>query len=485
MTKLEIIQSRNIAEIRKVFKRPIFKADQKESIAQFDIDSHRSLDPAVRKSKIVNIGTGEFDVNGNEKVSQMAINPNRIGINFEQLIVSRRVGFMLTEPVTYHPIWENGETDKGKELIKIIERIQDDNKMDYKNKEIARRWMSELECAEVWFYEETGKPKPKFTLRCNLWSPVLGDILYPMLSSTGQMIAFAREYDIDNIAGKKVTHFDIYAEEYEYRYEKADSGWVESIEDPDGNPIVNPYVNPAKKILINYISQSKPEWSDEITMIERFEESISNHGDMNDYFGSPILAVTGKIIGFAAKGEQGKILELQEGAQANYLALESKPESIKMEQDTLKQLIFGMSQTPDISFESMRGMGTIAQFTMKAFFMDAHMAVGKKEEAFGLFLQRRVNIIKAAIASLIDTSFAKEAESLMLKPVITPYLPQNTTENIENLSVAKSSGIMSVESCVEGNPLVEDKELEMERLKTDQESDASQNQGVFTNEKTI
>lgn len=107
------------------------------------------------------------------------------------------------------------------------------------------------------------------------------------------------------------------------------------------------------------------------------------------------------------------------------------------------------------------------------------MAVGRKEESFGVFLQNRINILKRAIASLIDTSYAKEAEALQIKPVITPYLPENTTEMIENLVAAKQGGIMAVETTVNKNTMIDDKELEMTRLKQDQDEAASLNQGVF------
>lgn len=128
-------------------------------------------------------------------------------------------------------------------------------------------------------------------------------------------------------------------------------------------------------------------------------------------------------------------------------------------------------------------MGTIAQFTMKAFFMDAHMAVAKKEQIFGIGLQRRINIIKAAIGMVIDTSLFKESQLVQMKPVITPFIPQNDTEIIENLTVSVTGGIMSKETAVEQNPLVEDPEIEMERMKDDATSELAdveaQNQALL------
>lgn len=468
---LEIITKQSFKEIELLFtsNAPAFDMTQTEAISQFKVSEHDIFDEDYRPKKKIVKGTGDTNSAGTETTSTEYIDPARIGMSFQQLIVNRRVGFMLNIPVKINPVFQT-ESEKEKALVKAVERILSDNKMDYKNKEIARRLMSEMEVAEAWYLVETKKQKPKYTLKCNIWSPDLGDSLYPLFDSTGDMIAFARGYKLKE-DDKDVDHFDVYTTDYEYKYVNRDNVWALDAEaeavTAEGPKKVNPIPNTVGKIMIVYHSQKAPEWADQESMIKRYEDSVSNHADMNDYFGSPILAVVGEILGFAQKGEQGKILQLAENAKANYLALNSPPESIKMEQENLKDLIYTLSQTPDISFSAMKGMGTIAQFTMKAFFMDAHLAVSKKEEIFGIGLQRRFNLLKAVVGKVIDTSLEAESEIVQLVPQITPYLPQNDTEKIENLTVAKTSGILSAETAVESNPLVEDPETEMERLKND------------------
>ena len=217
-----------------------------------------------------------------------------------------------------------------------------------------------------------------------------------------------------------------------------------------------------------YHSQPQPEWADVETLIDRQETNISNHADMNDYFGSPILAVTGKVLGFAQKGESGKILELEHDAKANYLALASKPESIKMEQENIERLIYTMSQTPDISFEQMKtNLGNISGVALRLMFLDAHMAVKMKEEIYGIGLQRRLNLLKACVGTVIDTSLSQAAKAVQLKPIITPYLPANDTELIDNLTVARTGGIISTETAIEQNPLVPDSDAELVRIQKD------------------
>lgn len=475
---LEIIKGADFKKIEELFisNRPKFEVSKEQALNEFKVASHDIFDETKRPPKKITKGSGETDSSGKEIVTTEYIQPARIGLSFQQLIVNRRVGFMLNIPVKTSPIYVT-DSDKEKSLVALIDRILNDNKMDYKNKEIARRWMSEMECAEIWYFAETGKQKPKYTVKCNIWSPDLGDSLYPLFDSTGDMIAFARGYKLKE-ENKDIEHYDVYTSELIYKWVKRDNDWklddkAQSVTS-EGVKTINPIPNALKKIPIIYYSQTSPEWADVSTAITRLEESISNHADMNDYFGSPILAVAGEIMGFAQKGEQGKILQLAENAKANYLALNSPPESIKMEQENLKNVIYTLSQTPDISFEAMRGMGTIAQFTMKAFFMDAHMAVSKKEEKFGIGLQRRLNLLKAAVSNVIDTTLSKEAEDVQIKPVITPYLPQNETEMIENLTVAKTGGILSTETAVEQNPLIDNKDIEIERLKDDKAAEIAE-----------
>lgn len=463
----ELITKNNFKKIEEVFiaGKPSFEVEQLTAIKQYKVEEHAIFDKTLRPDKNV------YDDKG---ILTDTVPVARIGIPFQELIVNRRVGFTLSIPVKTEATYSKTKNTKEEDLVDYIDRIQDENKMDYKNKEILRRMLSEMECAEVWYFVETGEAKPKFTLRLKIISPDLGDTLYPLYDSTGDMIAFARAYALkEDNSSKDIKHFDIYLPEAEYKYVNLSEKWEldrnmgqnEAGEDIQLN--TNPIPNKVGKIMIIYHSQKKPEWYKVQSSIDREEEVFSNHADMNDYFGAPILAISGEFTGTGDKKESGKVLLLTEQAKAAFLALQSPPESIKMEVDNLDKTIYSQTQTPDISFTTMKGMGTIAQFTMKAFFMDAHMAVGNVEERFGIGLQRRMNLIKACIGTVIDTTYSELAKTLRIKPKITPYLPENATELIENLTVAKTGGIMSTESCVEQNPLVEDPATEIKRLRED------------------
>jgi SPP1 family phage portal protein len=475
----EIIKKQEFKEIERLFtsnKSSSFTADQETAMAQYKVKKHDIFDTNKRPDKTIKKDSGETDANGNPTLVTATVEVARIGLSLQKLIVERRVGFMLSDPVKTSAIFNNDSpSEQEQRMEKLVERIQNDNKMDYRNKELARRMMSELECAELWYFVENKEPdqvlRSKFTMKLKILSPELGDKLYPLFDSTGDMIAFARGYKLRE-GEKDIDHFDVYTTEFEYKYVNRNDVWQLDPEvitmTLEGAKTINPIPNAVGKIMIIYHSQKQPEWDDVQPLIDRREKLASNHADTNDYFGSPILKIKGEIKGYAQKGESGKTMQVQEEGDADYLSWDSSPESMKDERESLQKDIYSLTQTPDISFERMVEIGgNISGIALKLMFLDAHMAVRNKEEIFGIGLQRRLNLLKAAIGTVIDTSLSGEARTLQMKPVLTPYMPENVTEMIENLSVAKTGGIISTETAVEQNPLVEDKDVEMERLKND------------------
>lgn len=469
MTITEALAAGNFEEVNKLFKHPQI-ADQEEINNQYKVQKHDVFDESIRPKRKVKRNTGRKDAEGNDITETVLVEVVRVAAPWEKLLVNRMVGFMLSNPIEVTVIYDK-ETDKTKQLVSLVEKIQNENKMDFMNGEILERKLSECEVALIWYFAPSTDTARKFTLNSKIVSPQLGDTLYPLFDQYGTMIAFRRDYKLNN-GTKDMLHTDIYTPNYEYKL--IDDGG-KLILDPEATGlnaegeevIVNPIPNVAQKLMIEYYKQDDPFWADVESMIKRHDTVTSNHGGINDKFGAPLLAISGVLSSIETDNSSGTVMQMENGATANYLNLSTEPLSIKLEQENLKENIFMMSQMPDISFKAMQGMGTIAQFTMKAFFMDAHMACRREERSFGLGIQRRLNIIKHCIGVLIDTSLSNEAKTVQLKPVFTPYLPSNTSEEINDLSVAVTSGIMSKQTAIEMNPLVNDNATELDRVQTD------------------
>ena len=176
-------------------------------------------------------------------------------------------------------------------------------------------------------------------------------------------------------------------------------------------------------------------------LIDRLEKLLSNFADTNDYHASPKIFTTGTILGFAKKGETGAIIEGEEGATAQYLAWQNAPESVKLEIETLLRMIYTITQTPDISFDAVKGIGAVSGVALKLLFMDAHLKVQDKMEIFDDYLQRRISIVQAflSVMNTKDAEFRAACQSLTIEPEIAPYMIEDERAKVD-LLVAANGG---------------------------------------------
>lgn len=418
---------------------------------QYDPSKHDITDTGKRPNKTIETDKGT-------KVEDVA----RLSIPMQELIVSRAAAFLCGNPVELE---YNSEDKTELELLDMIQKVWDDNKLDYESKKLAKLMMSETEVAELWYTEEadpeywnnTPNQGSKFRLRMRVLANSLGDTLHPVYNNAGDMIAFGRGYKIKDEEGKIIECYDLYTDTLVYKGIKRDS-WA-----------VTPETHTARKIPIIYYSQPEPEWLKVQNLIDRIEKLISNHAENNDYYGHPIMTVEGKINGFASKGENGKILELDPGAKVNMLTWPQAPESVKLEYNSLRSLIFDLTDTPDISLEQMKALGTYSGIALKMLFLGAHLKASDKEEIFGKGIQRRINYLKSALAYVVNVRLEKGL-SLTIKPKFEYYLPKNDSERIDMLSTATGGKpIMSVKTALNLNPLISDPEAEEGNLRDEKE----------------
>lgn len=171
-------------------------------------------------------------------------------------------------------------------------------------------------------------------------------------------------------------------------------------------------------------------------MIERLEKLLSNFADTNDYHASPTIFVKGAIKGFSKKGESGKILVGEKESEANYLSWTHAPEAVKLEISSLLDLIYTISQTPNIAFENVKSIGTgISGKALKLMFLDAHLKVQDHMEVFDEYLQRRTSVVKAFI-SHFNTKLASVAKATQIDFIITPFMMDDESDKLEVIMTA-------------------------------------------------
>jgi SPP1 family phage portal protein len=426
-----------------------FASNYEIIVKQFNTKDHSVFSPTLRPDKDGPNGT--------------MIKVARIPVPFQKQIVNRAAAFLCGNPIEIDAKAEDATLEA--KFIEVIKKTWDDNKLDYDSKTLAKLMMSETEVAELWFFEDANdnywkgtpneKPSVKLRMRMKILANKFSDSLYPVFNAFGDMVAFARGYTIKD--GKdKIEHLDIYTNDFRYLCTMEKTGWV-----------VVKEAEPSKKIPVIYYAQENCEWVDVQWLIERIEFLLSKLADTNDYFGSPTLLLETENeddVTWAKKDDSGKAAILKNGAKASYLVFPGAAESIKMELLNLRSLIMDMTDTPDISFDQVKGLGSYSGVALKMIFLGAHMKAADKEEIFGKGIQRRLNFLKVAHA-VINTDF-EPAVPLSIKPRFTFYLPKDYVEEVNMLIAAMGSDkpLISQDTAVELSTLIKDKPAEKIRL---------------------
>jgi len=367
----------------------------------------------------------------------------RIALAIQKLIIKRAVSFCFGNPVAYNSSPENTNQEL---IMKALNRILYDVKSNSLNRKVGRAIFGFKECAELWYpvVKETNTYgfNSKFKLRCALFSPMFGDTLYPYFDETGDMTAFSRSFSRRSDDGKSsVDYFETYTDTEHWL-------WLNGA---NGYDVVDGYPKQVSigKIPVVYGNQPQFETEDVDSLIDRLEVLLSNFADTNDYHASPKIFIKGELKGFSKKGESGAIIEGEDGSDAKYLSWANAPESVKLEIETLLRMIYTLTQTPDISFDSVKGLGAISGIALKLLFMDAHLKVQDKKEIFDEYLQRRVNVIKAYIGKF-NTSLESDSEMLEVEPEITPYMLTNEIDELNYwLTANGNKPVISQEESIE------------------------------------
>ncbi len=290
--------------------------------------------------------------------------------------------------------------------------------------------------------------------------------VYPVFDEFGDLIAFSWEYGtIED--GKEVKYLYVWTAEIEYKY-RLEKEWEEVHKKP----------NLFKKIPVVYLSQEHTEWWRVQELIDNFEMSFSKFVDTNGYFASPMFKAKGHTSAMPKKDETGKIVELgivetKDGnvisADIDVVSWDRAPEALRLEFETSKEFIYALSNTPDISFDNVKGIGSVSGIALKLMFLGSILKAKKDEGKYQVVISRLISLLKSSL--LINNPLLKnELKELRIKAEFTSILPENLQETINILSnAAGGKAIMSQKTAVNSNPLVQNKKEEMDALKEESE----------------
>lgn len=429
----------------------LFDADE---FKMYEPENHDVMSVIKRPKREVLKPSGIIDPNtGKETTTLTHEDVVRVPLSLQKLIVKRATVFLTGAPPELEA---NPQGDAEEQLLEMVKKVWEDNKLDYKNMPIAETMMSQKEVCEIWFMADTdpdywGELAPAGSQRPRMIvvKPIDGSLFYPLFDGMRDLVGFARVFPVKDEQGQEKKYIDVYTDDFIYEFEQTKTG-AELREPQEGQQ--NPYPNPYGKIPVIYYQQPRAEWMDVQAAIARLEELLSNHGDINDYNGSPTIISEGEILSFASKGEKGKILEVDKGGKVSYLSWDAAPESIRMEIDNLWEVIYTHTQTADISFQQVKSLSNVSGIAIKLMFLDAHSKAKEKQSSvFGECLQRRINLIKAACVAVNPD--LKSAYRLHIKPVFFDYMPINDKEVAETNEIT----VRTLKDANGGLPIVDHK----------------------------
>lgn len=405
--------------------------------------------------------------------------PNRIALPIEQDIVNIHTAFTVGAEPTLDCVPED---DEERSVFEAVKQIFKKNKLKYQNRKIVRSWLSEQEVAEYWYVVPDdgfwaqlkrkiaslfGSKAPKYRLKSQIWSPFRGDTLYPFYDDNGDMIAFSREYKKRDLDGNEHTVFMTVTVDKVYQWE-LDKTWTENVE--------RSFAHNLPKLPVMYAFRPEPLCTKIKQLRIRLEKCLSGYADCIDNHFFPLLMLFGDLQPDTLSGDtRNRMMQLTgDGANAQYLTWNQSSDPIKVEIETYFNQIYGMTNTPRISFDQLKGTGNALSGTaFRYVFMAAHMAVQNHAEELGQFFQRRVNFITSAVGAL-NVSLEAASKTVNIETEIVPFMIDNDREKVDIAAAAVSGGVWSTEHGVAYCSNYGELQDELQQIKEEQKEKAQQ-----------
>ena len=89
-----------------------------------------------------------------------------------------------------------------------------------------------------------------------------------------------------------------------------------------------------------------------------------------------------------------------------------------------------LAQMPDISFDNLKGLGSIGYDARQTLFTDAHLKIGDEAGQWTEFLERECNVIKAFLKKM-NVKWEREIDNVYVEHIITPYVQNDEKYEVE------------------------------------------------------
>ena len=344
-------------------------------------------------------------------------------------------------------IWEADETNDGFALFQeYMKQIRFDSIL----RQAKRIAGAETECAILFHaYQEDGFQP---AMKPILLSYSKGYTLRPLFDQYGNMLAFGYGYTLKE-GNKTVEHFDVQTKAAIYSATKGIAGW--SVE-------VKP--NVTGKINVVYIQQPKA-WDGVQARCDREESIDSKIADTNNYFSDPMAVATADVIDALADPDKpGKLIQLLgQDSKFEYINPPMASDLQAAERKALHDSILFDTFTPDMSFEAMKGTGTLSGEAMRRAMALGYMKRANLMEVYDPAVDRCKNIILNIMEKVTHIGQIKAADLTISHRFAEPF-DEDSANKWAQIGRAYADGLLSLEQAVQMLGATDDIQAELERL---------------------
>lgn len=354
----------------------------------------------------------------------------RVALGFQKLAVKRMTELVCGIPVkrVYKP-----KNEKQKLVAKYLEQIYKKNRIQSVNNDRLNTLFACCEVMTLWYAIKQENTlygfKSLLRLRCQSFSPMKGDSLYPLFDEFGDLIALSVGYRRKK-GRKTVEFFDTYTKDKHIAWSNEDGEWKETANE----------LYKIGKIPGIYGFRPTPIYEDTTPLVEEVEWSLSRNGNYIRENSKPKFVVfADKVINYgnekSPNEEYKAVMQFPQGGSAQYVTWDQATDNLKFHVNELRNFYFTLLQLPDWSYEKMSQTAMSGE-SRKQLFIDAQLKVQDESGPLLEFFDRETNVLKAFLKQMLPDDFAADIDALDVETVITPFSITDKKDNVETLVTA-------------------------------------------------
>lgn len=320
---------------------------------------------------------------------------------------------------------------------------------------------AETECAKLYslYKDEDGNVE----VICQLKSNSKGDTLYSLFNQYGKMVAFAVGYNLRDSEFRVEEHFDVYTSDTIWKLKKG------NVANQNGWELIEKTSNIFEKIPVIYYHH-EVDWDGAQPNIERLEWITSKNGDTNEYFGNPYMIISPDIADerLADAREVGKVMVTDSDGRFEFVAPPDCGDMINNEKNDLNASIERDTLTPDWTYKSISGLGTLSSKAMRQINISGYVKRNRLAiKVYNELIRREINLVVAILCNyeyLGDSTVQDGLKKMKIKFSYQDPFVGGLDDNSTEIATFVGANAMSIHSAVMANPYIEDKEAEEERI---------------------